>query len=352
MKKLSIILLLFMICIIISRHHTFADAEYSQSSAEAVMEVSSGRLLYSHNEKEQLPMASTTKIVTAITVIENCDVNSVVQVTTKTVNVEGSSVYLKEGDKFTVKDLLYGLMLRSGNDCAETLAAYCCGNIADFCKLMNDTAKKCGANDSNFENPHGLPRENHYTTAEDLCKITRHALQNDLFSAIVSTKTYVATEIGSGEKRIWKNKNKLLNFFDGANGVKTGYTKQAGKCFVGSATINGMKVISVVLNSPQMFERSEELLKKAFSEYKFIRLFDETRFDYVAFTPDRKFAYDLYVKRGFSYPISEKDDINVELNLPEILPLNFKIGESVGEIRIYCSKQLIFSENIYTLNTK
>ena len=159
MKKLSIILLLFTICVIISRYHTFADAEYSQSSAEAVMEVSSGRLLYSHNEKEKLPMASTTKIVTAITVIENCDVNSVVQVTTKTVNVEGSSVYLKEGDKFTVKDLLYGLMLRSGNDCAETLAAYCCGNIADFCKLMNDTAKKCGANNSNFENPHGLPRE-------------------------------------------------------------------------------------------------------------------------------------------------------------------------------------------------
>ena len=144
MKKISILLLLFTICVIFN-NYTFAQAEYMQSSAEAVMEVSSGRLLYSHNEKEKLPMASTTKIVTAITIIENCDVNSVVEVGKETVGVEGSSVYLKEGDKFTVRDLLYGLMLRSGNDCAETLAAYCCGNIADFCKLMNDTAKKYGA---------------------------------------------------------------------------------------------------------------------------------------------------------------------------------------------------------------
>lgn len=351
MKKISILLLLFTICVIFN-NYTFAQAEYTQSSAEAVMEVSSGRLLYSHNEKEKLPMASTTKIVTAITIIENCDVNSVVEVCKETVGVEGSSVYLKEGDKFTVRDLLYGLLLRSGNDCAETLAVFCCGNIADFCNLMNDTAKKYGATDSSFKNPHGLPCKNHYTTAEDLCKITCHALQNELFSTIVSTKTYVATEIKSGEKRIWKNKNKLLNFFDGADGVKTGYTKQAGRCLVGSATVNGMKAVSVVLNSPQMFERSEELLKTAFSEYKLVKLFDETRFNYVAFTPDRKFAYDLSVKRGFSYPISEKDDVKVELNLPETLPLNFKIGESVGEIRIYCSKQLIFSENIYTLNTK
>ena len=133
MKKISILLLLFTICVIFN-NYTFVQAEYTQSSAEAVMEVSSGRLLYSHNEKEKLPMASTTKIVTAITIIENCDVNSVVEVGKETVGVEGSSVYLKEGDKFTVRDLLYGLMLRSGNDCAETLAVFCCGNIADFCR--------------------------------------------------------------------------------------------------------------------------------------------------------------------------------------------------------------------------
>lgn len=351
MKKISIILLLFMLCVLFNGY-TAAQAGYAQSSAEAVMEVSSGRILYAHNEKEKLPMASTTKIVTAITVIEHCDVNSIVKVGKETVGTEGSSVYLKENDEFSVRDLLYGLMLRSGNDCAETLAVYCSGNIDDFCKLMNETAIKCGAADSNFKNPHGLPCEGHYTTAEDLCKITCHALKNKLFSQMVSSKSHIATECVSGEKRVWKNKNKLLNFFDGANGVKTGYTKRAGRCFVGSATVSGMQVVSVVLNSPQMFERSEELLANAFREYKFVRLLDETRFDYVAFTSDRKYSYDLRVKRGFSYPISEKDEIEVEMNLPESLPYNLKSGKSVGEIRIYRSKQLIFSENIYTLNRK
>ena len=347
-RKIKIIILVF--CFISLLFIPFFPARaYAESKAEAVMEVVSGRMLYEKNSNEKLPMASTTKIVTAISVIENFDINKVVKVPAKCVGTEGSSIYLREGEKYTVLDLLYGLMLRSGNDAAETLAVCLSGSITDFVSVMNETAKKIGAVNSNFVNPHGLHNDNHYTTAKDLAVITSYAMKNETFKAIVSAKKHVATEITSGEKRVWTNKNKMLFNFDGADGVKTGYTVKAGRCLVSSATRSGEEIVSVVLDSPQMFERSAELLENAFSEYRIIKIFDPERFDKVIFDKNKNKAYKLSVPEVFFYPVGKNEKITCETNFDSFGEKDFSPGEKVGEIKIYCSKQLIFSQNIYTL---
>ena len=229
-----------------------------QGQAECVVEMNSGRILHEQNGEFRLPMASTTKILTAITVLECCkDIQEEICIPSDAVGVEGSSVYLQAGEHYTVQDLLYGLMLRSGNDCATALALHFGGTVSHFCVKMNLVAQKAGALSSHFENPHGLPCENHYTTARDLCYITRYAMKNKIFSRIVATKYY--------EPKAWKNKNKLLFSYDGAIGVKTGYTKAAGRCLVSAAKRGERVVICTILNCPAMYERSAELLDEAFS---------------------------------------------------------------------------------------
>lgn len=326
-----------------------AAANFTLSESETVMEVESGRVLFRRNENEKLPMASTTKIVTAITVIENCDLNSVVEIGEDASGIEGSSVYLKKGEKFSVKDLLYGLLLRSGNDCAEALATYCGGNGQTFLEMMHSVAKKCGAFNTRFSNPHGLPCDNHYTTAYDLCKIACYCLKNKEFSEIVSTKKYVASELNSGEKRVWLNKNKLLNSFEGADGVKTGYTKSAGKCFVGSATRKGARIVCVVLNSPQMFDRAKELLENAFGEYDLVKIVDKTKFDYLLLSKDKTKSYRLSIRESFIYPLCKNDKLKATVEIPPYAEKDAKSGDKVGKIEIYLSNELIFSENIYIL---
>lgn len=325
-----------------------ADARIVGAKAEMVMEQSSGRVLHEYNADQKLPMASTTKILTAITVLKNFDVNRIITVGDDTCSVDGSSVYLKSGDKYTALDLLYGLMLRSGNDCAETLAVAVSGSIEKFSRLMNETAKEFGANDSRFNNPHGLPCDGHYTTARDLCNIARGALNNPTFREIVSTKKHVATEINSSQKTTWTNKNKFLSTFDGADGVKTGFTKEAGRCYVGSATRDGMQVVTVLLDCADTYGRCQELTLSAFNEYKVVKIFDRAKFDYVSFTASGK-PVRLRVNEDGYYPLKNDEAITAEISLPEKLPESVKKGEEVGEIKIFASKQLIFSQKIYTL---
>ncbi len=240
MKKIfAFTLISFLICATF-----FCSKNYvvyaQQSSSEIVMELNSLRVLHEKNSNEKKYMASTTKILTAITIIENCDLNDVVTITKETIGIEGSSIYLEEGEKLTVKDLLYGLMLRSGNDCAETLAVFCCGSVQSFATLMNNTAQKIGAINSNFVNPHGLHDDNHYTTAYDLALISCYAIKNPIFKEIVSTKKVSIPHTTRGYDRVLINKNKMLNEFDGATGIKTGFTKKAGRCLVSSCFRNGL----------------------------------------------------------------------------------------------------------------
>ncbi|MGN1078006.1 MAG: D-alanyl-D-alanine carboxypeptidase family protein, partial [Candidatus Gallimonas sp.] len=262
MKKINRTIALFsLFALLLAPNTAHEDAlAATESLAECVTEVSSRRVLYEKNGDCDLPMASTTKVLTAILIIDDCNLDEKVIVPAEAAGVEGSSVYLRAGDCLTVRDLLYGLMLRSGNDCAVALALHHSGTIAKFAQKMNEKAALLGAVNSRFANPHGLPDKRHYTTARDLALVAAYAMENETFCEIVSCKYYAPKN--------WHNKNKMLYEYDGAIGVKTGFTLNAGRCLVTSAQRGEMKLVSVVLNSPQMYERSAELLDRSFETYR------------------------------------------------------------------------------------
>lgn len=248
-----------------------AMPEVSSHSA-CVIDIDTGRILAAKNENEKSEPASITKIMTALIALENADIKKVVTIPSAAAGVEGSSIYIKAGEKYSLEDLLYGLMLRSGNDAATAIAIDVAGSVDAFVEKMNQKAQELGCTGTHFNNPHGLPDEKHYTTAHDMALITAAALRNDTFVKIVSTKNYTAEPDGAGETRSWQNKNKLLGQYEGAIGVKTGYTKSAGKTYVGAAERNGIRIAVVVLGAKDMWGDAATLLDDAFASYQQVDL--------------------------------------------------------------------------------
>lgn len=357
-NKVFLFILLVLCCVFMpltvknNRKSVFASDFNYNTSSEIVMEAKTKRVLFANNACEKKYMASTTKILTAIVVIENCDLNETVEVGADTVGIEGSSIYLEAGERLTVKELLYGLMLRSGNDCAETLAVHCSGSIEKFAALMNETAKRIGALNSHFVNPHGLHDDNHYTTAYDLALISCYAIQNKDFKEIVSTKNVKIPFSTHDTFRYLTNKNKMLKEFDGATGIKTGFTKKAGRCLVSSCNRGGMELISVVLNCGPMFEHSKTLLQNAFDEYKLYNLVESDNI--VAFiptgeNPDEKRG--VHIKEDVIVPLTENERKSVEIvyDLPKTISRDKIKDAEIGFVKIYCKNNLIFSQKIYTI---
>ena len=238
------------------------------SSGAVCIEWTSKKVLYDDGAHNKTFPASTTKILTALVVLENLHLSQKITIPKEAVGIEGSSLYLREGEVMTVEDLLYGMMLRSGNDAATSLAIAVSGNINDFAEQMNKKAKECGAVNSNFVNPHGLHDPDHYTTAYDLALITAEAMQSPYFCQIIMSQK---ARIGENEStRVIANKNKMLKLYDGANGVKTGFTKSSGRCLVSSAKKNGMQLISVVLNRGDMWGDSMSILDYAFDNFEMV----------------------------------------------------------------------------------
>jgi D-alanyl-D-alanine carboxypeptidase (penicillin-binding protein 5/6) len=322
------------ILIIITARLPFNFYAKADGKAEIVMEVSQGLTMYEKNSKEQLPMASTTKIMTALITIEDCDLDEEITVDDRAVCVEGSSIYLKHGEKISIRDLVYGLMLRSGNDSATALAIHHSGSVKKFVDCMNDRAKELGLNDTHFANPSGLPDENHYTTASDLCKLACAAMANQTFKEVVSTKNY------EGQYRSFLNKNKMLTSFEGANGVKTGYTVKAGRCLVSSAERDGMEIVCVVLNCPDMYERSKELLTNCFDIYKIEELNQNKIFmsDIAPCTLDGEYKILVNKNKELQYKI-----ITIKTNK------KIKKGDLVAKLEIYSENDLIFCQNLYSI---
>ncbi len=354
MKKFLVFVLsisVFLTMLFSNNYENLKTVSAQGQSAEIVMELNSGRVLHQSNAYEKKYMASTTKILTAIVIIENCNLDEVVTVGRKTVGVEGSSIYLVEGEKLSVKDLLYGLMLRSGNDCAETLAVHCSGSISKFANLMNITAKKIGAKDSNFINPHGLHDDNHYTTAYDLALISRYAMKNEDFRQIVGTKSVKIPHTKRDYDRHLINKNKMLNEFDGANGIKTGYTKKAGRCLVSSCFRNGLELICVVLNCPPMFERSKTLLNDSFSSFNNYKIIDCKNIVGFVINEKNNKNYALHVKNDVILPLTEKEyeSLNVIYDYPSTILEICDYEKEIGVVKIYSENNLIFEEKIYTI---
>lgn len=331
-------------------------AEYETSAkAMIVLEQNSGRVILQKNIHQKLAMASTTKIVTALTVLNNCkNINQIVKIHNGAVGVPGTSIYLKHGEEITVKELLYGMMLPSGNDAATALAYYVGGTIEQFCTLMNECAVNLGAVNSRFKNPHGLDEAGHYTTAYDLAVITAQALKNETFKQIVTTKSTRIKGSSIGSYRYLKNKNKLLNTLDGCIGVKTGFTNNAGRCLVSATQKNGTTYVCVCLNCGPMFEESASALNFANENYLNVELLPEYKIVKPVTVNDGKVEYvKVYSKRSFYYPLtaSEASRIEYRYNLPNSIDAPVKKDEVVGQIEIYLDNHLLFSEKVYTINS-
>ena len=234
-----------------------------------VMDAATGRVLYEKNADQQSLIASTTKIMTALIVCERCNVLDRMRVPKEAVGIEGSSMYLREGEILTIQELLYGLMLSSGNDAAVALAIYCGGTVEGFAELMNDKAHALGLRNTHFENPNGLDSPGHYSTARDLAVLAAYAMENPIFYKTVSAKNVTVGQ------RYLKNHNKLLWQVPGADGVKTGYTKAAGRILVSSATRDGRRLICVTLNAPNDWADHASLLEAGFAGYSLQRIVTE-----------------------------------------------------------------------------
>lgn len=234
--------------------------------AALLMEASTGKVLYEKNARQKLPMASTTKVMTALVAIELGNLDELVETDAAAYGVEGSSIYLQLEETMSLRDLLYGLMLSSGNDAAVAIAIHIGHGVEQFAGLMNARARQLGAVDTHFVTPNGLHSEAHYTTAYDLSLIAAAAMQNETFREIASTQ-YYRTQTGA-VARTFKNKNKILWNYDGGNGVKTGYTKAAGRCLVFAAEREGMQLVGVVLDCPDMFNEAQALLDHGMVNYE------------------------------------------------------------------------------------
>jgi serine-type D-Ala-D-Ala carboxypeptidase (penicillin-binding protein 5/6) len=230
-----------------------------------VMDAKTGRVLYEKNAFYERPMASTTKIMTAILILEYGNLEEIVTVSKHAASIWGSKIHLKTGEKLSLKELLYGILLNSGNDAAIAAAEHISGTEENFIELMNKKAYEIGAYDTCFKSPHGLDKPGHYSTAYDMAIITQYALRNEIFSSIVATK-----DAQAGDRSL-HNTNEMLQIYKYADGVKTGYTGKAGRCLVTSATKEGWKIISVVLYCPSRYARalsSKTILEYAFNNYK------------------------------------------------------------------------------------
>ncbi len=258
---------------IINASSNVAEEPKIFSKAAVIYDRTTGKIIWGKNENEKRAMASTTKIMTAIVIIEKANLKDIVTISKKAANTGGSVLHINTGDKISVNDLLYGLLLRSGNDTAVALAEHVGGSIQGFAKLMNQKAKELGLNCTNFVTPHGLDNENHYTTALELAKLTDYALKNEKFAQIVNTKKITISI--NGTPRAINNTNELLGVLNGVNGVKTGFTGNAGRCLVTSCTREGNQIITVVLGADTKKQRtsdSTKLIEYAFANYERISL--------------------------------------------------------------------------------
>ena len=318
------------------------------AKAYALCEIDTGRLICSHKGDVKLPMASTTKIMTALLAIESGRLNEIITVTAEDVKVEGSSLSLREGDRMTLSDMIRGMMTVSGNDAAKTIARFVGGSEKAFIGMMNARAAELMMESTHFNNPHGLPDDDHYTTAEDMLKLTCAALKEPLFADIVSHYKneipYINSVLGYTTRTL-KNTNQLLNTVDGCVGVKTGYTKAAGRCLVSAVRREGTGVICVVLNCPNYWADSTSLLEYGMTQVVYGDIITDT------------VEYELNVVGGVSGTVrvqntrflsgsmlkKDYESMYISVVLPRFVYAPVKEGDNVGRIDVYFGGELFES---------
>ena len=348
MKRLFCLFLSFLLlsCFSVSAR---AEGEFDPSAkAYCLAEIDTGKIISSKNADVCLPMASTTKIMTALVAIESGRLDDIVLVTDDDVKVEGSSLSLRSGDVLTLGNIVRGMMAVSGNDAAHTIARFLGGSDEGFAEMMNDKAKKLGMENTNFENPHGLPDENHYTTAYDMVLLTSAALKNSIFLDIVSSYkteiTYLESVLGYTSRKL-TNTNKLLNLVEGCIGVKTGYTLKSGRCLVSAVRREGAGVICVVLNCPNYWEDSKTLLEYGMTKVTYADIITDT------------VEYELNVVGGSLQTVrvqnteylsgsmlkSDYEAMRINVRLPKFVYAPIKSGDEIGDICVTVNGEIIAS---------
>lgn len=305
-------------------------SERISAKASALYEPEEGQFIYEKNGDQRMPMASTTKIMTAIVVAKHCETDEVVIIGPESVGIEGSSAYLREGDEYTVLELLYALLLQSANDAATALAYYTAGGIEEFAELMNEEATTLKLENTHFTNPHGLDDEDHYTTAKDLARVGAELMENTILKEIVST--YKKTFTYGERVRTYINHNKLLRLYEGGIGIKTGFTKRSGRCLVGAAERDGMTFISVTLDAPSDWSDHRAMLDFAFDNFERIELCRKgDLIREVTVLDGNKSSVKISAKENLSIiKETSENDIDEYLSIPRYLIAPIKAGEVVG----------------------
>lgn len=348
MKKLIIFPLIA--AILISFIPQVAHASFSVSAHSAIlMEQSSGRVLYDKNANKPMRIASITKIMTAILAIESGKMDELVKVSEKAVRAEGSSIYLVPGEKIKLEDLVYGLMLRSGNDAAVAIAEHVGGSLDGFVYLMNQKAEEIGMKNTHFANPHGLDdHENHMSTAYDMALLTRYAMNNDDYEKISGTKVHSAPHPTEEWDRKWKNKNRLLTeLYKYTTGGKTGFTKRAKRTLVTTAAKGELNLIAVTLNGPDDWNDHIQMYESGFNTYRLVEVLPKGN---IAQVKDKFYKKKVYVEHGFDYPVTSKEKKQFKIEYKLIKPekeWEENPPEIVGQVTVYFNKQQVKKMPIY-----
>ncbi|MDO4982383.1 MAG: D-alanyl-D-alanine carboxypeptidase family protein [Eubacteriales bacterium] len=325
---------------------TSADADNVPAvSAKCCAVMYHGRCLYEKNADLRVPIASTTKLMTAVVVIENCDMDEIVTIDSECCGIEGSSMYLEAGQELTTEELLKGLLLVSGNDAAAALAKHTAGSVDAFAELMNRKAAELGMDDTHFTNPHGLNDPMHYSTARDMARLMEYCLQNSIFREINALKSCTV----NGLTLI--NHNKLLLMCRGCTGGKTGFTEAAGRCLVSSCERNGAELVCVTLNDPDDWKDHLTLYDRAYSEYELRNVTDGIRFSVPIISAETDRAYlipegsnTVFIKRG--------SEAKLTARLPWFVFAPVQKGEAGGKAEISVDGEqigeyyLVYSDNI------
>lgn len=300
-------------------------------------------ILYEKNAYMLVPMASTTKIMTALVAINYGNLDRKIEISDRAASIRGSTVGYKKGELISLRELLYGLMLRSGNDAAIAIAEGVAGSVDEFVKLMNEYAAQIGVYNTHFESPHGLDKDEHYSTAYDLAVITSKAKENELFNEIVSSKEVDGSS--NGFSRSFHNINKILWQLPNANGVKTGYTGKAGKCLVSSVNIQGNDVIIVVLNSPSRWNETKKINDYIEKNYEFRKIFSKDDIVKEASVENGDDKLKAKTNKDIILPQKKGKEYKVKINIPYhniTAPINE--GAKVGSLDIYVDDKKVYSE--------
>ncbi|MCT4544117.1 MAG: D-alanyl-D-alanine carboxypeptidase [Vallitalea sp.] len=366
-KTLSKKIYIFLIIVILSNNIVYADECEQPKKIYAysalLMDKKSGRVLWEKKGYDQRAMASTTKIMTCIVALESCKLDEIVKVSKKASKAPRVKLNIKPEEEYHLGDLLHALMLISSNDVAVAIAEHVGGSTEEFCSLMTKKAKQIGAINTCYKTPNGLDAEGHYTTAYDLALITRYALNNEMFVKLINTPSINFSELTKGRNFNINNKNAFLNMYNGANGVKTGYTSKAGYCFVGSARRNDLELISVVLasgwpnNKTYRWNDTTKIMDYGFNNYKSMIVLEEGK-SICGLKVQKGIDKDIKVLTSDQVEItlSKNEKVDIIYNVKPKIIAPVEVGQNVGEAQVfidnkyYCSVPLISNTKIEKIN--